>query len=268
MLKQGGVVLLGILLAAAGIVNAQKAYDLKYKPVPGISYYFTGKGNVQAFQNIQGQERELSSSSYLRFKILVDKSEGNYSAVITFDSLLTKSSVAGTDSEDKGELEKGKSLNLIFTPDGSKIEKKEIDKLTGNRGFSSQMFIRLPEKGVRPGDKWNFSEKDSTNSRIVTLYNTNYKFEGVEKRKGVECAKISYSGNADSKMEGTDNNLSFLRKGKASSEGIIYFDIEKGMILELEERISGVYTVTIADYGIEFPMTTKGSMNWTMTENK
>ncbi len=268
MLKQGGVVLLGILLAAAGIVNAQKAYDLKYKPVPGISYYFTGKGNAQAYQNIQGQERDIVSSNYIRYKIMVDKLGENYSAIITFDSLFSKTAAAEAEIVDNGELEKGKSLNLIFTSSGNKIESKEIDKITGLRNFSSHMFIRLPENPIKPGDKWFFQDKDSSNNRFVTLSNTNYKFEGIEKKNGIECAKISFNSTSDSKIEGKDNNLYVVRKGKITSEGIIYFDIEKGMILEFGEKSNGVFTVNISDYGIEFPMTTKVNHSWTMSENK
>ena len=171
---------------------------------------------LEGFKAISGKTRTL----------VYDK-DGKLKAIEGVDAIL-----AGVPADARAELEKGYS--------------KEVHEAEAKKDRD-----RIPDREIKKGDKWQVTEVSNIGAGQTLTYDMFYEYQGTVEKDGRTLDKISiYAANV--KYAQADNPNAPLKVLNSdlkieSSTGMMYFDREKGEMVEIMSniRITGPMTFSI-----------------------
>ncbi len=259
-----------VFLCIAGSLSAQKSVRLAYNMPAGKTLNYSSASAISQLMDIQGQTMEVIVNTAFGFKAkMVEKVGQNLKISITVDSLIMSIDAAmqGVTNSRVKDIE-GKSFNMVISPAGKVVDISEAEKIQysvqdqGNTNLSQSfrnIFPVLPEKSLNPGETWTSNDTiygySSVASNIQELENT-YKYEGVEKVNGIECAKITSSvkGNAGTKAQSMGMDVSY--GGPLQGQATFYFAIKEGFFVkqEVSTRMNGTMEIS-GPQSMTFPVT-------------
>lgn len=263
------------LFFAAGTMFAQDSFNLKFKFEKGKTYLYRTVTNTEQVINAMGTEINTSalSKTKIRFEI-ADVTPAQIEAVLSFDSLYSKSSSPQGDTENTGEGVIGKKTKYLYDNLGKKLKKIEIDVIKTETGqdYSSaaNLFMQLAEKPMKIGESWSFSRTDTSkqgeDGKMITKSDIECKIEGKENKNGVDCLKISF--NSKSKTEGamTQGGMNIVMEGTGKTSGFFYFDYSKGIMTYTESTTDMDINAAIPEQSVTIPITNKVKATVLLTE--
>jgi len=225
-----------LILLFTSIINitAQDSYNLKYNFEKGASYKYKLAMNIKLGMALMEQGGDIDIDLKALFKIDVkDVTADTYSLLCTGDSLVINSPIINSDSEPKSfkielKLDKnGKVLEQKLVEGSPEITAVDFKQVTS-------FFTLFPGHPVKIGDTW--SAEDSINSPQTgnaiskPVAETKFKVEGKEILDGNECLKISYVQDIKSPENKPDSTNVFNAKGNLQGNGILYYDLKKGVL--------------------------------------
>jgi hypothetical protein len=136
-----------------------------------------------------------------------------------------------------------------FPPDGTSGESAQLDL------YAPFPLPQLPENALFPGDSWRASHLFSTldldklaeTDRLTTPLTSRGTFLGVEWEKGIPCAKFNVAVDAGPRDMTNVVNLN-NQPGEAtrvSLEGVVWFSLDRGVIVKSELTLLQESLVTI-----------------------
>jgi hypothetical protein len=162
----------------------------------------------------------------------------------------------------------GKTFNMIMSPFGKEVEYSEANKIeytaegagavNMSQAFSS-IFPDLPEKGVTPGDTW--TKTDSIINKTAVgqtsqIFQSENKFEGMEKLDGIECAKITSTMKGTMQTTAQNQGMDIFYSGPIQGTVTLYFAVKEGYFVKQISvmKMSGTVSIT-GPQNMEFPIT-------------
>jgi hypothetical protein len=182
---------------------------------------------------------------------------------------------------DTNSKEKTAKVNVIYGKshmhtivNGQKIPNNDVPLLYGkvakiNVGFNGQvknyqlpdglpaslqnadfknMFTIFPNRVLRLGESWMENSEnvnnDNPNYTVTNTLNSTRTLVGIEKKRDIECAKVKVVGNTTTITKSKKPELKLNGKVEARTEGIVYYDLQRGYIVysEIRNKINNVVT--------------------------
>lgn len=241
------------------VYNIQKDKNIRYE----------SKTAVNQTMDINGQTMNVLVDSYLGFKVrMLEKVSENLKYNITLDSLKMSIDAAmqGSSNIRVGELE-GKSFNMLISPRGKVVDLSEAEKIRFNiesQGSSNlaesfrDIFPVLPDKAVKPGDTWSSVDTVSSQSSAATtsqILESNYRFEGVEKLNGTDCAKIVSTVKGTAATNAQSMGMDIFYSGPVEGQVTMYFAIKEGYYVKqiVSTKMNGTIEISGAE-NMSFPI--------------
>jgi hypothetical protein len=257
------VLLVVAILASA---QAQESYRLEYKFQKGKTHRYKSLTSSDITQEVQGQEMKMSANSTAIVRLVIDDVSNNRSTVmiVSADPMVarTKNPMMDTTMVLKNMM--GKRTKITVDKTGKILSREVIDSVQyESRGMNIRMsqreaigFIRLPEKELKIGEKWNDSKTDTTEVGTGKMMNTmdvEYTLVGKESKLGHDCLKISYAGKISTNGKINQMGMDIYTEGTGKVSGMLFFDHAQGML---------VYDESMAD--VESTMAVTGQQNMTI----
>jgi len=263
----------GLLVIFFGIcpyVLAQTAggpVSLVYNyPADKAIRYLTNSTMAQ-IMDIQGQTMQTDVNSALGCSVRsVGKQESNLKLEILIDTLgQTTNSPMGYAGGAIQEV-KGKTFNIVVTPEGKTVDISEAASLTfnvegsGESNFAqniSKFFPVLPSKPVTVGEVWNLIDSITTKSTTITsktVDSTVNKLEGIETVNGMECAKISTTHSGKMNMSIQAQGMDIYLAGPFTGTSECLFAIKEGYFIKQTSSTKMTGNLEIASQGMTLPI--------------
>ncbi|MCL5029945.1 MAG: hypothetical protein M1480_13110 [Bacteroidetes bacterium] len=261
------ILLLGVSLIFASNAFSQEAYNLKYRFTKGKTYLYKNETALNSTQEVMGQEMKFNttSQSVLRFNVNNVEENGDAEMMMSFDSLLVKTSMMGRDTTlDLSNLI-GKRTEATVTPFGKVKDYEMIDsidekfKMMSISQQASQFFAQFAGTKIKEGETWNNSRIDTIKtmgSSIIDTMDFAYTLAGKESKLGHECFKIPFTTNSKMHGKGNMQGMDLFIEGTGKSTGTIYFDAQSGIIVYSETNMDNDMTMaTSGQQSMVIPMT-------------
>ena len=206
-----------------------------------------------------------TSQSVLRFHVNDVVPNGDADMLISFDSLLVRTSMMGRDTTLDLSSLIGKRAKATVTSLGEVKNYEMVDAIDQKYQMMSishqvsQFFAQLSGSNIKEGENWNNSRIDTIKSMGSTIIDTMdfvYTLASKESKLGHECFKIPYTANL--KMHGSGNmqGMDLFIEGTGKITGTFYFDAESGMIVYSETEMNSDMTMaTSGQQSMVIPMT-------------
>lgn len=250
----------------AQVVNLSYGYQTD-NPVK-----YTLKSSMVQMMDIQGQAMETTMSSIFGCTV---KREGTASASlileISVDTIAQYMESPMGASGGSAYGVKGKSCQVIIEPSGKVTDLSGAEKLvytleSGQNNLSETMsdfFPIMPNREVKEGDTWSFSDTITTmspSSRTTKIENAESKLVGFETVNGIECAKISTTHSGSIRMDMEAQGMEISMQGPYTGTSECLFAIREGYFLKLATHSVVEGNFELPAMGMAFPMTmdTKG----------
>ncbi len=98
-----------------------------------------------------------------------------------------------------------------------------------------KMFAVFPSRKLRVGESWleNNNSVDDKNAAYTTTSTSSSKYTllGVEKKQGVDCAKVKLEGSSDLKTESKKPQVKLDGNVAGKTEGVIYYNLSNGFVV-------------------------------------
>ena len=160
----------------------------------------------------------------------------------------------------------GKVFNMIISPSGKIIDLSGASKVVYtvegsgesnmNQSFLSY-FPSLPKNSVQPGDTWTSNDtidsKSQTNSVWMPL-EAAYKFEGIEKINGSDCAKITATLTGTRKMTTQSQGMEIHISGPFTGTQTLFFAVNEGYFVKQTVVSKMTGNIEIPDQNMSFPV--------------
>ena len=273
------LVISGLALILSGICSigfSQKKSDasvqkgaikLEYKyPTDKYVKYLTDTKVVQDM-DVNGQSMLVNVSVSLGCEVKSAGKQGeNLNLEIKIDTMAQNiESPQGSSGGPVSEV-KGKVFNMIISPSGKIIDLSGASKVVYtvegsgesnmNQSFLSY-FPVLPKNSVQPGDTWvtndTINSKSQTNSLWMPLEST-YKFEGIEKINGSDCAKITATLTGTRKMTTQSQGMEIHTSGPFTGTQTLYFAVNEGYFVKQTVVSKMTGNIEIPDQNMSFPV--------------
>ena len=262
------LLILGFLILT-GYLSAQSSVRLAYNMPAGKTLSYKSVTSISQLMDIQGQSMEVMVNTAFGFSAkMVDKVEGNLKVNITVDSLtMSINAMGGLTNSRVREIE-NKSFNMIIAPTGRVVDLSEAENIKFNvesQGITNlsqsfnDVFPVLPDKAVSPGDTW--SSVDTVRSSASTastlhVLESRYRYDGVEKVNGIDCAKISSTITGRSQTQAQSMGMDIFYSGPVTGQVVTYFAIKEGYFLkqDVSTTLNGEIEISGAE-NMAFPIT-------------
>ena len=248
-----------ILIAAAvaaPAANAQEPYTLEYKLEMGKIYRFVDTSLVKSSQEMMGQEIKSNLTVLATTRLVPAEIRPDGSTVLMVSPDSMKVSVKSSRMDTTIVLKElfGKRTRLTISKLGETISREIVDsvKLTGLAAQSGRQdmvrFHIMPSHPMKIGEKWSSTKPDTFDSqggRMVTVSTGDFTLVSKEKKAGMECLKISYTGKMTVKGKGSMNGADFFVEGTGTMSGTYFMDIATGMPVVEDSKSDTESTVAI-----------------------
>ena len=249
------VILLAFSVIAADTLIAQNnAVKLAYSTSSGKNLQYQSNTDITQTMDINGQTVNVLVTTFIGFKVkMLEKVSDNLKLNITIDSLKMKVDAMQGANEVKIKEIEGKSFNILLSPRGKIVDISEAEKIQFSmegQGSTSiaqsfmDIFPRLPEKEIRPGETWTSVDTVTSQSSAAStrqIIESNYKYEGIEKINGTDCAKIVSSIRGTAETRAQSMGMDIFYSGPLQGQVVLYFAIKDGYYVkqELSTKLSG-----------------------------
>lgn len=273
------LVITGLVLGLSGICTigySQKKSDeslqkggikLEYNyPADKYVKYFSDTKVVQDM-DVNGQSMLVNVSITLGCEVKSPGKQGeNLNLEIMIDSMAQNiESPQGTAGGPINDI-KGKVFNMIIAPSGKIVDLAGASKVVYNvegsgEGTMAQTFLSyfpaLPKNPVKAGDTWTTNDTVDSKSQTNTIWmpvEANYKFEGIEKMDGIDCAKISATLSGTRKMMTQSQGMEIHTSGPFTGTQTLFFDVNEGYFIKQTVVSKMTGNIEIPDQNMSFPV--------------
>jgi hypothetical protein len=247
--------------------NQKVGLKLEYKyPADKYVKYFTDTKIVQDM-DVNGQSMLVNVSVSLGCEVKSAGKQGeNLNLEIKIDTMAQNvESPQGSTGGPISEV-KGKVFNMIISPSGKILDLSGASKVVYtvegsgeanmNQSFISY-FPALPGKSVQPGDTWTTNDTIDSKSQTSSIWmpvETTYKFEGIEKVNGSDCAKITATLTGTRKMTTQSQGMEIHAGGPFTGNLTLLFAINEGYFIKqtIVSKVTG--NIEIPDQNMSFPV--------------
>ena len=260
--------ILGLLLFA-GSLAAQNSVKLAYNMPVGKTLNYTSVTDISQLMDIEGQAMEVMVNTSFGFKAkLMEKVAEDLKINIIVDSLkMSIDAMGGLTNTRVREIE-NKSFNMIISPTGSVVDLSEAEKMQFNvegqgaanlsQSFSN-VFPVLPDKNISPGDTWSSVDTIRTSASAAStsqVLESTYRYDGVEKVNGIDCAKISSTITGISETKAQNMGMDIYYSGPVKGQVVMYFAFKEGYFMRriVSTTLDGNIEVSGAE-NMSFPIT-------------
>jgi hypothetical protein len=160
----------------------------------------------------------------------------------------------------------GKVLNLVISPSGKIVDLSGASKIVFNVEGSGESnlgqsflgyFPALPNNPVIEGDTWTSNDTIDSKTQTNTIWMpvaTSYKFEGIEKINGVDCAKISATLTGTRKMTTQSQGMEIHTSGPFTGTQTLLFAVNEGYFIKQSVVSKMTGNIDIPDQNMSFPV--------------
>lgn len=257
----------------------QEAYNLQYKFSNGKAYVYKNETALQSTQEVMGQEMKFSttSQSEMRFQVNNVAENGDAELMISFDSLLVRTSMMGRDTTLDVSSLIGKRSKATVTSLGQVKNYEMIDTVDEKYQMmsvshqASQFFAELAGKKIKEGETWNNSRIDTIKNMggsIIDTIEYAYTLAGKESKLGHECFKIPFTSNLKMHGKGNMQGMDLFIEGTGKSTGTVYFDASSGLLIYSETNMDNDMTMaTSGQQSMVIPMTQSSKSTQTLVSD-
>jgi len=236
-------------LMITGTLCAQEKFNLEFSYKPGETYRYRSSYNYDMSQEMNGQEMKMSGSSYSILKLVVESvsAGGDMTFINSYEEM--KSSMKNT-MMDTTIVQKdiiGKRGKVVIDKFGKEISKEIIDTVKSEKGMGpgsvasiySVNFVKLPGHPVAIGEKWTFSQTDTTkigDGYTVTTSDNEYTLLQKEMKDGHECFNIAIVSKSETTGKLMQMGMEMFLEGSAESKGAAWVDPKLGILVARESE--------------------------------
>lgn len=161
---------------------------------------------------------------------------------------------------------KGKVFTMVISPSGKVVDLSGASKIvytvegsgesTMNQSFMSY-FPVLPKNAVKEGDTWISNDTLDSKAQTNTIWmpvEGNYKFEGIEKIDGIDCAKISSTLSGTRKMTTKSQGMEIHTSGPFTGTQTLFFAVNEGYFIKQTVVSKMTGNIEIPDQNMSFPV--------------
>jgi hypothetical protein len=161
---------------------------------------------------------------------------------------------------------KGKIFNMVISPSGKIVDLSGASKIvytvegsgesTINQSFMN-FFPVLPKNAVKEGDTWTSNDTLDSKAPANTIWmpvEANYKFEGIEKIDGIDCAKISAILSGTRKMTTQSQGMEIHTSGPFTGTQTLFFAVNEGYFIKQTVVSKMTGNIEIPDQNMSFPV--------------
>jgi hypothetical protein len=155
---------------------------------------------------------------------------------------------------------------MIISPSGKIIDLSGASKVVytvegSGESNMNQSFLNyfpsLPKNSVQPGETWTSNDtidsKSQANSVFMPL-EAAYKFEGIEKINGSDCAKITATLTGTRKMTTQSQGMEIHTSGPFTGTQTLYFAVNEGYFVKQTVVSKMTGNIEIPDQNMSFPV--------------
>lgn len=160
----------------------------------------------------------------------------------------------------------GKVFNIVIASTGKPVSLDGAAKVVYNIEGSGESnltqsflgyFPVLPNNPVKAGDTW--TSKDTVDSKgspnsIWMPVEASYKFEGIEKVDGIDCAKISATLSGTRKMTTQSQGMEIHTSGPFTGTQTLFFAVNEGYFIKQTVVSKMTGNIEIPDQNMSFPV--------------
>jgi hypothetical protein len=256
-----------ILLSGVAMNGYSQSVKLEYKYPADKNIKYVTKTKIVEDMDVNGQSMMVNVARYLGCEIKgAGKIGQNVKVEIKIDSLFQNvESPQGNTGGNISEV-KGKTFNMVISPSGKLVDNSDGNKIVytvegGTETSIGQEFLSyfpaLPVNSVKPGDTWTTNDTIDTKTPANKLWmplESNYKYEGIEKVDGVDCAKITATLTGTRKMVTQSQGMEIHTSGPFTGTETFLFAVKDGYFkkLTITTRMDG--KIEMPDQGMSFPV--------------
>jgi hypothetical protein len=253
------IVAVMILASSYRTEGQNNTMKLAYNASSGKNLQYESNTSITQTMDINGQTMNVLVNTFLGYKLkMLENIAGNIKYNITVDSLkMSVDAMQGATNSRIKEIE-GKSFDIILTPAGKVVDISEAEKIQysiENQGAVTlaqsfrDIFPILPGKAVKPGDTWSAVDtitNQSSAASTTQIIESNYKFEGIEKMNGTDCAKIISDIKGTAETRAQNMGMDIFYSGPVQGQVVLYFAIKEGYYVkrELSTKMNGTIEIS------------------------
>jgi hypothetical protein len=157
-------------------------------------------------------------------------------------------------------------FNIIISPSGKIIDlsgaSKVVYTIEGsgesnmNQSFLSY-FPVLPKNSVQPGDTWTTNDTIDSKSQSNSVWMpvaAAFKYEGLEKINGIDCAKITATLTGTRKMTTQSQGMEIHTSGPFTGTQTLFFAVNEGYFVKQTVVSKMTGNIEIPDQNMSFPV--------------
>jgi hypothetical protein len=231
-----------------------------------VKYRSTTKVVQDMDVNGQSMQNNINSYTGLTLKSL-GASGSNFKIEVTIDTMAqTVDTPAGLSGGPIPGI-KGKTYNIIISPDGkvtNNSEAKDITYMAGSGGTSdasditNNFFPVLPGGNPKPGYTWTSSDSINSKTSLTTTLGTvksENTFEGFELLNGVNCAKITSVISGTRILKTQSQGMDIKMTGPYTGLITSYFAPSTGYFMkqDISQKLTGTIDINSPD-AMSFPL--------------
>ena len=258
------IITLSLSIVVLSIAQESKTYTLQYKYQKGDRLQYKIERHDSINTSFGDQDNQIKSTRWSLQSITVpDISPGKlYNIVVKTDSTWSDqdnpfaSSQGGMTTIIREEESSGGSRRMTRTSGGGHGRRGRVNsykmtsqgKSTTKEPIMSSLILPLPDKPVAVNATWNFEKisEQKGQRKGKTVIKGQCLLYDVQKEGGKSIALIivnsETNGNIEFKMQTSQGSFSGSSVSKGSETSLVYFEIEKGRIIEIikEETTSSI----------------------------
>jgi len=160
---------------------------------------------------------------------------------------------------------KGKVFNMIISPSGKIVDLSGASKVvftvegSGESNLTQSFlnyFPALPKNPLKAGDTWTSIDTIDSKTQTNTIWmpiESNFKFEGIEKIDGIDCAKISSTISGTRKMITQSQGMEIHTNGPFTGTQTLYFAVNEGYFVKQSVVSKMTGNIDMPDQNMSFP---------------
>jgi hypothetical protein len=258
---------IGISQKKADSSVQKEGIKLEYKYQADKSVKYLSETKIVQDMDVNGQSMLVNVSISLGCEVKSAGKQGeNLNLGIKIDTLAQNvESPQGSAGGPVNDV-KGKEFNIVISPSGRPIDLSGASKVVytiegSGESNLNQTFLSyfpvLPKNSVQPGDTWTTNDtidsKSQANS-VWMLVAAAYKYEGIEKINGSDCAKITATLTGTRKMTTQSQGMEIHTSGPFTGTQTLFFAVNEGYFVKQTVVSKMTGNIEIPDQNMSFPV--------------
>jgi hypothetical protein len=225
------------------LAHGQEKYTLRYQFTPGEKLQYKTERHDSITTQAGGQSNQMNFTNYMLQTLAVDEtgSDNTFSLSVNMDSTWSDQDTMSVSSG--GGSGERRSYRMSGGPGGGRGPETYKVTPTGKSATAapvmSPLILTLPEEPVSINSTWSFEKNSEVKGRRqgTTKVTGECLFYGVDTQNGRPVALIIVNFETHSdlsfRFETPQGDFSGTSRSLGKGTGLVYFDIEKGRIIEI-----------------------------------